>query len=715
MIWNSRNFLFRATLLSCILLTRMEVYPSSEPALNSLNAERYQTYSPTVNMELGDRSELLAQAQALYAEAVRVESSRGFLEAQPLYEKVLTLDPSFSMLQWRMAYNEIQQNQPQQALSIILRGLEANPKSTTLKALASWTYSLLRQHREAIRVAKDVLSQNFEEIYAYRALYESQKALGLDADLQSQIKNASLIPSTKVKFWTDLALLYTELLIHDSNLKKNELVAPIAPLYKKALSLDPENSDLFKQYGDFYQKLDDGDQALAIYQKGVEFQPDDLDLLLRIGRIQHRQGNTKEAYQTFEKAYQLRPDSPMLRELVATMALQMGNFERAISLNEELVFRNPKNEAAHRTLLGLYEKHGMKERAIAFYERMMTAGSSNDLVLDSLDDFYQKGGLYPRGIAFFEKWVQDHPHEVRPFVILTNYYEREQILEQKITFFQDLIHQHPEELTLYTILTLIFERVKRWDDAEKVYENLMAKQGGDIDFVENYLMLLIRQKKYARAEDVMKEAKNRFPDVVALGVLEGIIFRDQKKYDQALAVFDSIQKKFEGDKRGELSIEFYLEMGMTQELATQHDLAEKTFQKGLDRAPQDFRIQNALAYLWADQGIHLDEALVLSKKSLETRPKEGSYMDTLAWIHFKKGNLMEALPILEEARVLTQEEPEVLEHLAEVYQKLGRESDSLALWEKILEKDNSYPRAKEKAIALQEELKQSKAHVKSSP
>jgi tetratricopeptide (TPR) repeat protein len=693
----------------------LEVYPSTEPALNSLNAERFQTYSPTVSMELGDRSELLAQAQALYAEAVRVESSRGFIEAQPLYEKVLTLDPGFSMLQWRMAYSFIQQNQPQQALSIVLRGLEANPKSSTLKALASWTYSLLRQHREAIRVAKDALSQNFEEIYAYRALYESQKALGFDADLQQQIKKAPEIPSTKVKFWTDLALLYSELLVNDPTLKKADLIRPIVPLYEKALTLEPENSDLFKQFGDFYQRIDAGDLALSTYRKGLAYQPDDLDLLLRIGRIEHRKGNTKEAYQNFDKAYELRPDSPMLRELVATMALQMGDYEKAVALYEEVVFRNPKNETAHRTLLNLYDQRKLKERAISFYERLLDSGSSNDLVLDSLDDFYQKGGLYDRGIVFLEKWVQEHPHEVRPFVILTNYYERQQILEQKIAFFKGLMERNPDELTLYTILTLIYERLKRWDDAEKVYERLVARQAGDVDLIENYLLLLLRQKKYGRAEEVVRSVKIRFPDSVTIGVIEGIVLREQKKYDQALALYDSIQKKVDSGKESELTTEFYLEMGLTQEMAGRRDFAEKTFQKGLDRAPHDFRLQNALAYLWADQGIHLEEALVLSKKSLETRPKEGSYIDTLAWIYFKMGRWMEALPLLEEARVLTQEEPEVLEHLAEVYQKLDRGSDALTLWQRILEKNSVYPKAKEKVLSLQEELKQSKAHVKSSP
>lgn len=715
MNWNPRNIIFRAILSSCLLLARTEAYASSESVISTSSAERLQTYSPTVAMELGDRSEQLAQAQALYAEAVRLESSHGFIEAQPLYEKVLTLDPSFSVLQWRIAYSYIQKNQPEQALSVVLRGLEANPQSSTLKALSSWIYTLLKQHREAIRVARDVLTQNFEEIYAYRALYESQKALGADSDAQAIIRNSITIPSTKIKFWTDLARVYTELLMQDPQFKKEDLVKPIAPFYEKAISLEPENSEIFKQFGDFLQNAGASDRALTIYQKGLSYQSDDIDLLLRCARIEHRNGKTKEAYRMFEKAYEQRPDFPMLRELMSTIAIQAGDFEKAISLNEELVLRNSKMESAHRHLLTLYEQTHQNERAIGFYERLMEAGLQNDIVLDTLDDYYQKLALYSRGIEFLEKWVEDRPQEIRPFAILTNYYEKLQILDQKIVFFQNLSKKYPKELNLYSIMTLLYERMNRPEEATKIYEKILVDFPEDQNIVENYLLLLLRQKKFVEAESLTYRLADRINSSVQLRVMQGIILRQLKKYEASMAIFEKLAQQFESDKERSLNVDFYLEWGLTQELADRHELAEKTFLKGLTLAPQDCRLQNALAYLWAEQGNRLEEALVLSQKSLESRPKEGSYIDTLAWIYFKMGRYSESERHLEEARILTKEDPEVLSHLAEVYQKLGRSEEALALWTVVFEKNPEFPKIKEKRLSLQEELKQSKAHVKSSP
>ena len=362
-----------------------------------------------------------------------------------------------------------------------------------------------------------------------------------------------------------------------------------------------------------------------------------------------------------------------------------------------------------------YEKAKKSDRGISFYERLMEGGVHNNLVLDDLDDFYQKKGLFTRGIAFLEKWVEGYPGEVRPFAILTNYYEKEKLLGEKIVFFQGLIERHPKELNLYSILTLLYERMNRSEEAGKIYEKLLVDYPEDLNIVENYLLLLMRQKKFVEAEELAHRLQDRIASSIHLRVIHGIVLRNLKKYDAAMLIFEKIETQYETDKKRTLNADFYLEWGLTQELANQNLLAEKSFQKGLDRSPQDFRLQNALAYLWAEQGVRLEEALILSYKSIESRPKEGAYLDTLGWIYFKMGKVSEAHSYLEQARILTKEDPEVLSHLAEVYEKLGRQEEALALWRAVFEKEAEFPKVKEKLLSLQEELKQSKAHVKSSP
>ena len=46
---------------------------------------------------------------------------------------------------------------------------------------------------------------------------------------------------------------------------------------------------------------------------------------------------------------------------------------------------------------------------------------------------------------------------------------------------------------------------------------------------------------------------------------------------------------------------------------------------------------NYLGYMYAEDGIMLDQAQTLIEKALEIDPNNGAYIDSLGWVYFKKG------------------------------------------------------------------------------
>ncbi len=55
----------------------------------------------------------------------------------------------------------------------------------------------------------------------------------------------------------------------------------------------------------------------------------------------------------------------------------------------------------------------------------------------------------------------------------------------------------------------------------------------------------------------------------------------------------------------------------------------RALEKALKLHPKDANLQNNLAYTYAEEGIKLDRALVLSKQSLLRQPLNGNFLDTL--------------------------------------------------------------------------------------
>ncbi len=64
---------------------------------------------------------------------------------------------------------------------------------------------------------------------------------------------------------------------------------------------------------------------------------------------------------------------------------------------------------------------------------------------------------------------------------------------------------------------------------------------------------------------------------------------------------------------------------------------------------------NSLAWLYAQEGINLDEGIELAGRALELNPESGAYWDTMAELYIKKGESDRAGEIF---RRMMKKEPE---------------------------------------------------------
>jgi predicted Zn-dependent protease len=93
--------------------------------------------------------------------------------------------------------------------------------------------------------------------------------------------------------------------------------------------------------------------------------------------------------------------------------------------------------------------------------------------------------------------------------------------------------------------------------------------------------------------------------------------------------------------------------------SVQDGLGRKTeaiasYRKALSQSPEDPAILNNLAYLLAETGGDLNEALRLVTAGIRKAPDNPALRDTLAWIDIQKGQTSAALPML---LSLTQKNP----------------------------------------------------------
>jgi Tfp pilus assembly protein PilF len=111
--------------------------------------------------------------------------------------------------------------------------------------------------------------------------------------------------------------------------------------------------------------------------------------------------------------------------------------------------------------------------------------------------------------------------------------------------------------------------------------------------------------------------------------------------------------------------------------------------------PDHANAYNYIGYIWADQGINLEESVRFIKKALSYEPQNGYFLDSLGWAYFKQGRLKEALVEMEKAVNKVNDDPVIMDHLGDVYRSLNRLEDAAEAYRQSLKIEEN-PKVKRK-------------------
>ncbi|MBC7490616.1 MAG: tetratricopeptide repeat protein, partial [Glaciimonas sp.] len=115
-------------------------------------------------------------------------------------------------------------------------------------------------------------------------------------------------------------------------------------------------------------------------------------------------------------------------------------------------------------------------------------------------------------------------------------------------------------------------------------------------------------------------------------------------------------------------------------------IMETSLRKLITLAPNSQQAYNALGYSLADRNIRLPEALSLITKALSLAPQDPFIMDSMGWVQFRLGNLVDAEAHLRAAYTALPD-VEIGVHLGEVLWVKGQKEEAQKLWRAVQAKD----------------------------
>jgi len=164
---------------------------------------------------------------------------------------------------------------------------------------------------------------------------------------------------------------------------------------------------------------------------------------------------------------------------------------------------------------------------------------------------------------------------------------------------------------------------------------------------------------------------------------QAVLYAKEKRNDDAFNLLEKAVNNLPNTP------ELVYDYALAAERVGKLDLMETELRKAIAAKPDFAAAYNALGYSYADRNIKLDDALVLIETALSITPNDHYMLDSLGWVHYRKGNLDLAIEYLQKAYDMNPD-PEIAAHLGEVLWQKGKQAEAKSIWQKalIIDPDN---------------------------
>jgi tetratricopeptide (TPR) repeat protein len=301
---------------------------------------------------------------------------------------------------------------------------------------------------------------------------------------------------------------------------------------------------------------------------------------------------------------------------------------------------------------GFASNAGDKATAVHNYEKAYALNPTLDGLQASLAGAYYENQQYAKALALMKRMLRDTPDD--PMLLI------------RIGVTSESLHEN--------------EQARGW------FDKAMKSPAFSLEACLKLAAYFIDQQRAKEAAGVLALGEKHFPDSAQLHFYAAVQAQATGNASAALGEFNQA-RKLAGDDPSSLGANFYLEGAMILAAAGRHDQASPLLKDGLQKFPDDPNLLNQEAWEWADQGTNLGEAEKTAQHAVDLAPGNGSMMDTLGYVELKAGKGAAALPVLQRAAKMTNNDPSVLQHLGDAYLVVGRKSDALAAWRLALTKD----------------------------
>ncbi len=596
-------------------------HPEEVPALLDLALGEYRKAD---SVKPGQQGVSMQMARALAAK-------NDFPAAEALYRGVIAKDKTYQFAYTELYRMFVFQNKQAEAEQVLKSAFDANPKQYGYLTLLALHYYGLQRRDQMINVLNQIKSHAKDFEQAYLTVGDFYLRMG-DGDSAIREYREGIAKDTKKKATYQKRVI--EVLMRQG--KRGEA----AEINKQILKDNDKDNDARGLSATFL--LDQGDvaKALAELQAVVTGAPDNPVSRYNLGRAFFLRGEFEQARQQFQKAIELKPDYILARMEMARLQVTRREFDGALKTADAILAYDKENANARliqsAALMG--QRKFSESRVILDAMLKANPGSPDVVFQMGLVNLWEN--KFKDAEGSFRRAYELNPANPRGLMGVVEAYLLQNKPDEALKILQTESDKAPNRLDLLTNLGNTAARVGKFDLAIQVFNRMLAqvekgKEQGDV-----YLRIgeVYRHKgELNNAIQTLQKARETLPDNILV-------------LSELALVLDGAQRKPE---------------------------AKKVYEETLKLDPDNAVALNNLAFLLAESGGNLDDALTKATRAKALLPNLHEISDTLGWIYLKKGLSENAIDVFKD---LVSKEPNISTyryHLGMAYKQKGDKTRAL--------------------------------------
>ena len=451
---------------------------------------------------------------------------------------------------------------------------------------------------------------------------------------------------------------------------------------KDAIKANPNNAEPYQQLAFIYTRyLKKTDQAIDYANRAIALNPGDVEGYQRLVEIELAAGQERRALGALDRAVKVQSSDP-------NFWIRLGKLYVAILFKSD---SQPKPDELKKTN--------------EVFKRAAEHAGDDPGILKEVGDYYAASQQLKEAIPLYLRVLELQPDDANAREKLATGFVLTNQRDKAIEMLEQIIKEHPEKYQPYDLLAQVLDeearslqRANRIEEAKTKFakvavnyeQSLLINPNHAGTYVRLAELLLGPLRDADRAVKLLGEARRRFPGAPEIVYFMAIAQREAKQSQQAVATFEEALHEAQLEEDDDfVNAKFYFNYGAAAEQAGLYDKATDLLRKSIALDPENSaEACNYLGYMWADHNMNLDEAEAMIRRALQSEPNNASYLDSLGWVEFRKGQFDRALDnLLRAAKTVEREDPVVFEHIGDTYLKLNRIREALEAWQKALALD----------------------------